>query len=110
MEVGGQRLEVGERRSEQRDGSLAQRRHGWRPAFRDLKIKDTFDLIQKIENGELPDKIMMNVHPQRWTNDYVPWVRELVGQNLKNIVKKYLIKFRDRSPQRHRGHREFLFF
>jgi len=48
-------------------------------------------LIKKIENGELPDKIMLNVHPQRRTNDWVPWVKELVGQNLKNIVKKHLI-------------------
>ncbi len=40
-------------------------------------------------------KIMLNVHPQRWTGDYVPWVRELVGQNFKNIVKKWMIKFRN---------------
>ena len=39
----------------------------------------------------LPDKIMMNTHPQRWTDDYVPWVKELVWQNLKNLVKRVLI-------------------
>ncbi len=66
-----------------------------RPEFKDLKIRGTKDLIQKIENGELPDKIMINVHPQRWTNDYVPWVRELVGQNLKNVIKRQLNKFRN---------------
>ncbi len=66
-----------------------------RPEVGDLKIKDTNDLIKKIENGELPDKIMLNVHPQRWTDDYVPWVKELVGQNFKNIVKKWMIKFKD---------------
>ena len=59
----------------------------------DIKIKDTKDLIQKIGNGELTDKIMLNVHPQRWTDDFVPWVKELVGQNCKNVFKKCLIKF-----------------
>ncbi len=38
---------------------------------------------------------MLNVHPQRWTNDYVPWVRELVVQKVKNIIKRQLNKFRD---------------
>ena len=61
----------------------------------DIKIKNTNDLIKKIENGELLDKIMLNIHPQRWTNDYVPWVKELVGQNVKNVFKKLLIKFKD---------------
>ena len=65
----------------------------------DLKIRRTKDIIEAVEKGLLPDKIMMNVHPQRWTNDYVPWMRELVGQNFKNIVKKSLIKFRDLGIQ-----------
>ncbi len=62
--------------------------------FRDLKIKDTNDLIKKIEYGDLPDKIMLNIHPQRWTNDYVPWVKELVVQNFKNVFKKWLIRIK----------------
>ncbi len=61
---------------------------GRRSGF-DIKIKDTKDLIKKIENGELPDKIMINVHPQRWTDKPLPWVKELIGQNVKNVVKKY---------------------
>ncbi len=61
----------------------------------DIKIKDTKDLIKKIENGEMSDKIMLNIHPQRWTNDYVPWVRELVVQNFKNVIKKWMIKFKN---------------
>ena len=40
------------------------------------------------------DKLMINVHPQRWTNDYVPWVKELVGQNFKNIIKKWMIRIK----------------
>jgi len=32
---------------------------------------------------------MLNVHPQRWTDRPLPWVKELVGQNVKNVVKKH---------------------
>ena len=35
----------------------------------DIKIKDTHHLIEKIQRNELPDKIMMNTHPQRWGRD-----------------------------------------
>ena len=61
----------------------------------DIKIKDTFDLIKKIQNNELPDKIMLNVHPQRWDDEFVPWVSELVRQSVKNVIKKQINKFRD---------------
>ena len=57
----------------------------------DITIKDTHDLIEKIQNNELPDKIMMNVHPQRWNDEFVPWVSELVGHNIKNLIKRILV-------------------
>ncbi|MCP4626060.1 MAG: hypothetical protein GY850_21495, partial [bacterium] len=57
----------------------------------DIKIKDTYHLIEKIQNNELPDKIMINVHPQRWNDDFLPWVSELVMQNIKNVVKRIII-------------------
>jgi len=61
----------------------------------DIKIKDTHHLIEKIQNGELPDKIMINVHPQRWNDEFVPWFSELVRQSVKNVVKRILVRFRD---------------
>ena len=30
----------------------------------------------------------------RWTNDYVPWVKELVVQNVKNVIKKWMIRIK----------------
>ena len=63
-------------------------------SFNNLRFRSTFDIIEAAENGELPDKIMLNVHPQRWTDDYVPWVKELVGQNFKNIIKKWMIRIK----------------
>jgi hypothetical protein len=32
---------------------------------------------------------MFNFHPQRWNDQPMPWIRELVLQNLKNHIKKY---------------------
>ncbi len=51
----------------------------------------TFDIIKAVEAGKLPDRIMMTFHPQRWTDRTVPWVRELVWQNVKNQVKRVLV-------------------
>jgi hypothetical protein len=58
----------------------------------DITIKDTHNLIEKIKNNELPDKIMINVHPQRWNDEFIPWASELVRQNIKNVIKKILVK------------------
>jgi len=58
----------------------------------DIKIKNTHDLIRKIRNNELPDKILMNVHPQRWTDNPVEWAKELVWQNFKNVVKYFYVR------------------
>jgi len=55
-------------------------------------FKSTFDIIAALENDELPDKIMLNVHPQRWHDTFVPWSKELVLQNIKNVVKKTFFK------------------
>jgi len=40
----------------------------------------------------LPPHLMMTTHPQRWTSAFIPWLKELVMQNLKNVVKKGLAK------------------
>lgn len=49
----------------------------------------TGDIIRAARQGLLPNQIMFNTHPQRWTNSFLPWIGELVAQNLKNILKKY---------------------
>ena len=52
----------------------------------------TPQLIAAIEQGRLPEHVMMTTHPQRWTNNQGAWYRELIVQNFKNIIKKFLIK------------------
>jgi hypothetical protein len=55
-----------------------------------FSFKTTQEIIQGI--NELPNQIMITVHPQRWTDKPLPWIKELVLQNMKNLVKKILIK------------------
>lgn len=55
-------------------------------------FKTTEDIIRNVD--KLPDRMMITVHPQRWSDDWVPWVRELVWQNSKNLVKRFLVRAR----------------
>ncbi|MBU8893853.1 MAG: hypothetical protein KOO66_13820 [Bacteroidales bacterium] len=64
------------------------------PSVISRQFKKTNDIILAANKGELPDQIMFTFHPQRWTDKPVPWVKELVLQNAKNVVKYYLIKRR----------------
>ena len=34
--------------------------------------------------------VMLTTHPQRWSDDVAAWVKELVMQNIKNVVKRGL--------------------
>jgi len=51
------------------------------------------DIIEAVERGLLPDKVMLNVHPQRWTDRTLPWIKEFVGQNVKNVVKRAMLAY-----------------
>lgn len=55
-----------------------------------FSFHSTQEIIDAVDT--LPKQIMITVHPQRWSNKPVPWFKELVLQNLKNVVKRYLIK------------------
>lgn len=54
-------------------------------------FKSTFDIIEALGNDELPDKIMLNIHPQRWSNNKLFWIKELIYQNLKNVIKTIIV-------------------
>ena len=51
-------------------------------------FSSTFDVINALNNEELPKTIMINTHPQRWTDHKLLWLNELVMQNCKNAVKR----------------------
>lgn len=68
------------------------------PVYQDLWLSQglvyhkTDDIINALLDGEFPKQLMMTTHPQRWTNNPVLWITELVTQSVKNVIKRFLIK------------------
>ena len=88
VEVGGQRTEDRNQRSGvggQVEGRNLQEFYHFR---------NTQDIIKAVENNELPEQIMFNIHPHRWHDNFVGWTKELVMQNAKNLVKRVIVKYR----------------
>ena len=59
-----------------------------------IKIINTKDLINKINQNTIPPYVMINVHSQRWHQKKYYWLKELFLQNFKNIIKLFIIQFR----------------
>ena len=57
-----------------------------------LKLHSTMDIIKTIEKNLLPSKIMLTIHPQRWNDQWLPWIWEFCWQNVKNGVKYFVVK------------------
>ena len=55
-------------------------------------FRKSLEIISAANSGLLPEKIMITVHPQRWSDDICLWTKELVLQNIKNIAKGYIVK------------------
>lgn len=55
-------------------------------------FKKTNDIILAASSDNLHDNILLTFHPQRWTDMRIAWFKELVWQNIKNIVKYILNK------------------
>ena len=60
-------------------------------------FKNTSEIIKAIRQGTLPDKLMINIHPQRWTDNPGQWLGEFVFQNIKNIIKRIIVRKRKRD-------------
>jgi len=56
------------------------------------KVHSTFDLISWFNNDPAKNEIMITTHPQRWTNHPFAWMVELVKQNVKNRIKKEIVR------------------
>jgi len=77
---------------------------GWRFSVRDkvdqqetwnkqgVTFHSTDDIIKAVHNDKLPNQIMITTHPQRWTDKPIPWTKELLWQNTKNIRKRSIVK------------------
>ncbi len=55
-----------------------------------FNIKSTHHLIQLIKQNKLPNQIIINTHPQRWSNFDFNWIYEFFVQNLKNQIKIFI--------------------
>lgn len=49
----------------------------------------TPEIIEALKAGVFPDQVMFTFHPQRWNDNIMKWSKELVIQNVKNVVKKH---------------------
>lgn len=58
------------------------------------KIRSTDDLINMIRKRRY-DKICISAHPNRWNNDSIEWLIELLWQNIKNMGKILIIQLRN---------------
>jgi hypothetical protein len=56
-----------------------------------LHLHSTADIIRALDKKVLPCRIMLTVHPQRWTSNYFFWIKELVWQKFKNLIKYVLL-------------------
>jgi hypothetical protein len=65
---------------------------GYVPLSRSFKFRSTSDIIEAVEKGALPNQLMLNFHPQRWTDDLVLWSKELIWQGIKNQVKRVVVR------------------
>jgi len=48
------------------------------------------DRMKRCMGVGLPPHLMITTHPQRWCNSLPAWLKELMIQNLKNIIKRVL--------------------
>lgn len=79
-----------EKAEELRDPGMEERKNEEQRATV-YRFRSTFDIINSAESNSLPDRIMLTIHPQRWTDKPLPWLRELIWQNVKNIGKAIIV-------------------
>ena len=71
------------------------------PKYQDLwtnagwVFHSTKDILEGIDSQSFWPRVMITVHPQRWTDSWLPWMTEWVLQHLKNIVKAVLVSRRN---------------
>ena len=56
----------------------------------------TRQIIKAAEKGALPEQLMITTHPQRWNPMGLSWLKELLVQNMKNVVKALIVKRQNR--------------
>lgn len=52
-------------------------------------FRNTIEIINNI--NRLPERLMFTIHPERWHENKILWVKEAIWQNIKNIVKRIIV-------------------
>lgn len=71
-------------------GSLMNMTHEGMAFRQNYSIRTTDEMIDMAVNGRLPGRLIINTHPQRWNDSPAAWVTELIMQNLKNQIKRFI--------------------
>jgi hypothetical protein len=58
----------------------------------DFTFKHTKDMISAFEKQLLPDKIMINIHPEHWADSTTEWWKIWTIRKIKNTVKRVIIR------------------
>ncbi len=57
-----------------------------------IKISNTEDIIYHIKSTKDID-MMVNIHPEHWSEDNLEWYRIVLMRKIKNYIKKIFLKF-----------------
>tara|TARA_B100000902_G_C27207081_1_gene862239 strand:+ start:300 stop:1070 length:771 start_codon:yes stop_codon:yes gene_type:complete len=57
-----------------------------------LVFHNTNDIINSLRLDSFPGKVMFTMHPQRWHENRLLWFKELLMQNIKNQIKRLIVK------------------
>ncbi len=57
----------------------------------DFSFTHTNDIIKALKNKELPNKIMINIHPEHWAKTNIEWYKIFIVRKMKNFIKKLII-------------------
>ena len=62
--------------------------------FLKRKYRSTMEIIEALENETFPNRVMMNFHPERWTDDKLLWLKDAFIQLFKNQIKRLILLVR----------------
>jgi hypothetical protein len=88
------RDKVSSQQSAVRSSQIRLGTRNWEHGTTNYLFHSTSDIIAAANNRLLPDQIMFTFHPQRWADKPFPWLQELVMQNVKNVAKRVVLRFK----------------
>ena len=60
----------------------------------DFDLTSLNKILTALANNELPDKIIMNIHPEHWAENNLEWVVIFIKRKIRNFVKRIYLKMK----------------